>query len=99
MPAYRTICREHGFPEVVIDGFDPDLSVIPVTDKESYVKRFSVEQRCRGGKIPSRGVVIDESSGTSGAPNNWVRGRAERDDGRKLSIWACSRTSATSSCS
>jgi phenylacetate-CoA ligase len=84
VPAYATICREHGYPEVVIDGLDPDLSVLPVTDKESYVKRFSVEERCKGGKIPSRGVVIDESSGTSGAPNNWVRGQAERDDGRKL---------------
>lgn len=85
VPAYRTIWQEHGSPVVEAgDGLDPDLSVIPITDKESYVKRFSVEERCRGGRIPSRGVVIDESSGTSGEPNNWVRGSAERDDGRKL---------------
>jgi phenylacetate-CoA ligase len=85
VPAYRTVWEEHGRPEVaVVDGLDPDLSSIPVTDKESYVKRFSVEERCRNGRIPSRGVVIDESSGTSGEPNNWVRGAAERNDGRKL---------------
>jgi phenylacetate-CoA ligase len=84
VPAYRTVWQEHGCPEVVVHGLNPDLSVIPITDKESYVKRFSVEQRCRDGKIPSRGVVIDESSGTSGEPNNWVRGTAERDDARKL---------------
>jgi len=84
VPAYRTIWTEHGRPEVTLDGFDPDLSVLPVTDKESYVKRFSVEERCRRGTLPTRGVVIDESSGTSGEPNDWVRGAAEREDGRKL---------------
>jgi phenylacetate-CoA ligase len=68
VPAYRTVWQEHGCPEVQLDGLDPDLSVIPVTDKESYVKRFSVEERCREGKLPTRGVVIDESSGTSGEP-------------------------------
>jgi len=84
VPAYRTIWEEHGRPEVTLDGFDPVLSALPVTDKESYVKRFSVEERCRDGVLPARGVVIDESSGTSGEPNDWVRGAAERDDGRKL---------------
>jgi phenylacetate-CoA ligase len=84
VPAYRTIWEEHGRPEVTLRGLDPDLTTIPVVDKESYVKRFSVEERCRGGRIPPRGVVIDESSGTSGEPNDWVRGAEERDDGRKL---------------
>jgi phenylacetate-CoA ligase len=84
VPAYRTLWRERGSPRVELRGLNPDLSVIPVTDKESYVKRFSVEERCRGGSLPSRGVVIDESSGTSGEPSNWVRGAAERADGRKL---------------
>ena len=83
MPAYRTVWQEHA-TEVQLDGFDPDLSAIPITDKESYVKRFSVEERCREGKLPTRGVVIDESSGTSGESNDWVRGAAEREDGRKL---------------
>jgi phenylacetate-CoA ligase len=84
VPAYRTIWEEHGRPEVQLAGLDPDLSAIPITDKESYVKRFSIEERCRDGKLPTRGVVIDESSGTSGEPNDWVRGAAEREDGRKL---------------
>jgi phenylacetate-CoA ligase len=33
---------------------------------------------------PLRGVVIDESSGTSGEASNWVRGSEERSDGRRL---------------
>ena len=77
VPAYREFLREHGDPPVRARGLNPDLTAIPVTDKDNYVRRFSVEDRCRGGAIPRAGVVIDESSGTSGRPNNWVRGPAE----------------------
>jgi phenylacetate-CoA ligase len=55
------------------------LSLLPVTTKENYVKKYDIESRCFGGRIPSKGVVIDESSGSTGAPNNWVRGPEERD--------------------
>ena len=84
VPAYRAFLDEHGGGEVVLHGLRPDLSAIPITDKENYVKRWSVEERCRGGRIPLRGVVVDESSGTSGEPSNWVRGPDERADGRRL---------------
>ena len=80
VPAYRDFVAAHGTPKVRARGFDPDLTTIPVTDKDNYVRRYSVEERCVGGAIPPRGVVVDESSGTSGAPNNWVRGPEERTD-------------------
>jgi phenylacetate-CoA ligase len=57
---------------------------VPVTDKSNYVLKYSVEDRCLNGRIPARGVIIDESSGSSGAPNNWVRGRTEREAVRRL---------------
>ncbi|MEA3191123.1 MAG: hypothetical protein QOD77_1705 [Thermoplasmata archaeon] len=79
VPAYRDFLARHGDPEVPFRGWIPDLSVVPVTDKGNYVKAFSIEARCKGGAIPGKGVMVDESSGTSGMPNNWVRGRAERD--------------------
>jgi phenylacetate-CoA ligase len=50
---------------------------LPVTDKTSYVKAFSTEDRCLDGRIPMVGTEIDESSGSSGTPYNWVRSRAE----------------------
>jgi phenylacetate-CoA ligase len=84
VPAYRRFLEEYGGGEVVLHGLRPDFSAIPTTDKTSYVKRFPIEERCRGGRIPLRGVVVDESSGTSGEPNNWVRGPEERADGRRL---------------
>lgn len=83
-PAYRSLLASHPGASVTFDGLAPDFSNLPVMDKESYVKRFSVEERCRGGKLPDRGVTIDESSGTSGTPNNWVRGIEERADMRLM---------------
>jgi phenylacetate-CoA ligase len=78
VPAYRDFLRAHGDPRPRARWLRPDLTGVPVTDKESYVKRYRIEERCRGGRIPAAGVVVDESSGTSGAPNNWVRGLEER---------------------
>ncbi len=50
---------------------------IPETDKNNYVRAFSAAERCAGGSIPARHVVVDESSGSTGVPYNWVRSRAE----------------------
>jgi phenylacetate-CoA ligase len=83
VPAYRDFVREHG-GGVTVRRWRPDFSRVPVTTKENYVRRYPVEERCVGGCLPARGAVIDESSGTSGEPSNWVRGPEERDDARKL---------------
>lgn len=56
------------------------LSDLPIMTKENYVKKYSIEERCYDGTIPASGVVIDESSGSSGVPNNWVRSAEERED-------------------
>ena len=56
------------------------LAALPIMTKENYVKKYSIEERCYDGRIPAAGVVIDESSGSSGVPNNWVRSAEERND-------------------
>ena len=83
VPAYRDFVREHG-GDVTVRRWQPSFSRVPVTTKENYVRRYPVEERCVGGRLPMRGAVIDESSGTSGEPSNWVRGPEERADARKL---------------
>ena len=69
VPAYREFLREHGAenPQAFED--------IPPMDKANYIKRWPLEMLCQGGKLPTRGAVIDESSGSSGTASNWVRGR------------------------
>ncbi|HKT45795.1 MAG TPA: hypothetical protein VJQ85_13420 [Gaiellaceae bacterium] len=83
VPAYAAFVARYG-GSVRVHGLTPDFSRVPETSKENYVKRWSVEERCVGGRLPERGAVIDESSGTSGEPSKWVRGPEERRDGRKL---------------
>jgi phenylacetate-CoA ligase len=77
VPAYRAYLRQR---EVSVEGLVPAaiLDKLPETDKRSYVDRYSLEDRCRDGKIPFRGTTIDESSGSTGTPYNWIRSEAER---------------------
>lgn len=80
VPAYRQyIDGLGGRPEILLDHVTvPDLTSIPEMDKDSYVKKYGQEERLQGGKLPSRGVMVDESSGSSGTPTSWVRGYTER---------------------
>lgn len=77
-PAYQKFLKHNKFEELKISGLTPLLSEIPATDKANYIKKYSIEDRCVGGCFPAGGIMIDESSGTSGTPNNWVRGNFER---------------------
>jgi phenylacetate-CoA ligase len=58
--------------------FHSRWGAIPTT-KENYVKQYGIESRCYGGQIPP-GAIVDESSGSSGLPSNWVRSRREQAD-------------------
>jgi phenylacetate-CoA ligase len=50
------------------------------TDKESYIKAFPTEARCLGKQLPAADTMIDESSGSTGTPFNWIRSLRERRD-------------------
>lgn len=75
-PAYRAFLKAESY--LPRNGWE--LAAVPVMTKENYVKTFSIAERCYDGRIPATGVVIDESSGSSGLPNNWVRSAEERAD-------------------
>jgi phenylacetate-CoA ligase len=68
------------------------FQLVPPTDKETFVKRYRVEDRCWGGTLPTRGVTVDESSGSTGNPTNWVRGWDERMDTKALLQFSFSAT-------
>ena len=78
VPAYKEFLINCKNCEVELKGWDPDFYNIPPMNKELYIKKYSIESRCLDGVMPAAGVMIDESSGTSGTPNNWVRGFEER---------------------
>lgn len=56
-----------------------DLESYTPTSKDAFVRRYSEEHRCWGGRIERVGTVVDESSGSSGTPFNWMRSKQELD--------------------
>ena len=77
VPAYRRFVREQG---IRADEAWPlgILHTLPETDKPSYIDRYSLEDRCVDGRFPFPGTTIDESSGSTGKPYDWIRGQRER---------------------
>jgi phenylacetate-CoA ligase len=86
VPAYRAFVEAHGIRPAM------RFEDLPIMDKPSYVHRFPLPSTCRGGVLPMRGGVIDESSGSSGTANNWVRGPAERRATRRQIQYAARAT-------
>ena len=86
VPAYADFVAMQGWP-LGSDGKvasrtarrDPAawLATLPMTDKHTYIDRYCLAQRCRGGVVPTVDAELDESSGSSGTPYTWVRGAAE----------------------
>ena len=80
VPAYRGHLESH--------GLDPSriatLRELPETDKASYIDANPLPTRCLDGRLPLVGTTIDESSGSTGTPYNWVRSRKERDHVRRM---------------
>ena len=70
VPAYAQFLARHNW-----QGGDP-----PEIDKENYIKPYAIEQRCVDGTMPLSEVAIDESSGSTGTPYNWVRTARERHE-------------------
>lgn len=76
--------RVPAYMQLISEAHDGSRFEIPVTDKENYIKRFTIDERCTGGRIPLGGVVFDESSGSSGIPTNWVRCLREREENQRI---------------
>jgi len=73
VPAYREFLMGAGLPSP-----PADFERLPVMSKDSYVRAYPTDRRCVGGRFLTPGVAIDESSGSTGRPYNWVRGIHER---------------------
>lgn len=71
VPAYRDFLLERGAEHA------RRLRDFPETDKHNYASVYDEESRCQEGRLHRPGVIVDESSGSSGKPYNWVRGPRE----------------------
>ncbi|MCK5126144.1 MAG: phenylacetate--CoA ligase family protein [candidate division Zixibacteria bacterium] len=70
VPAYRDLIKKSN-----LQG-----KIIPETDKKNYIDKYPPHERCAGGIIPHKHIMIDESSGSTGTPYNWIRSLKERHD-------------------
>ncbi|NOT12494.1 MAG: phenylacetate--CoA ligase family protein [Methylococcaceae bacterium] len=73
VPAYRDFLAKHG-----LQSPDVPFEKLPVMSKKNYIGNYSLNDRCAGGSFCCQHVSIDESSGSTGMPYNWVRGLDER---------------------
>ena len=75
MPAYAQFLSDNDYVFRILE-----LDAFPETTKENYVQRYPFAERCRHGRIPIAGTVVDESAGSSGTPFNWLRSERELRD-------------------
>lgn len=83
VPAYKKFLSQHNY-KINFNGLIPNFDKLPVINKENYIKEYTIADRCKKGKIPTKGIIIDESSGSSGIPTNWVRGSGERKANKRV---------------
>ncbi len=67
VPAYQEFLQEKGWSPKTKDAKEIFLS-LPVMDKPNYILPYPIEARCLNGEFFQEGVVIDESSGSTGVP-------------------------------
>ncbi len=78
VPAYRDYLSHHPHAGPKVTMRRVTLSDVPEMDKTQYIKQYPMLDKLMNGKLPKRGVMFDESSGSSGTPTSWVRGPKER---------------------
>ncbi|MFC7733302.1 phenylacetate--CoA ligase family protein [Actinomadura keratinilytica] len=71
VPAYRDFLRRSGARR------PRRLADFPETSKRNYAGVYDEASRCQEGRLHRPGVIVDESSGSTGKPYNWVRGPRE----------------------
>ncbi len=78
VPAYHDFMSKHKYSGPRVAARHVSLGDVPEMDKTSYIKKYRLTDKLWYGDLPVTGVMFDESSGSSGTPTSWVRGRKER---------------------
>jgi phenylacetate-CoA ligase len=78
VPAYGDFLKDKPHHGPVAGLRSVSLNDVPEMDKATYIKQYPLLDKLVHGELPKRGVMFDESSGSSGTPTSWVRGSKER---------------------
>jgi phenylacetate-CoA ligase len=83
-PAYKDYMSKQSYNGPRITARGATLADVPEIDKASYIKQYYLTEKLTDGLLPKSGVMLDESSGSSGKPTSWARGRKERRFTRRI---------------
>jgi phenylacetate-CoA ligase len=83
IPAYKSFLLENVCDAATIHNYENFITSVPIMDKQNYVLKYSIADRCINGEFPSSGS-IDESAGSSGKAIMWVRSEKEERNIQKL---------------
>jgi len=84
VPAYRSFMSKKDFGGPHIGAGGARLNDTPEIDKTTYIKQYYLTEKLTDGVLPGAGVMLDESSGSSGKPTSWARGAKERRFTRRI---------------
>ncbi len=84
VPAYKDYMSKQNYGGPHITAHGATLADVPEIDKASYIKQYYLTEKLTDGVLPKRGVMLDESSGSSGKPTSWARGAKERRFTRRI---------------
>ncbi len=71
VPAYKDFLKKHSVDSTKITTYEA-FQEVPLTDKESYLMQYPLDQLCLDGNL-SQTNIISSSSGSSGKPFYWPR--------------------------
>jgi len=71
VPAYGRFLADQGIDAASIRG-PADLARLPLATKENYIRRYSLAELVRGGRLESCDMLA-QSSGSTGEPSFWPR--------------------------
>ncbi|NSW95211.1 MAG: hypothetical protein HPY62_10945, partial [Bacteroidales bacterium] len=70
VPAYRRFLEQNNIDPGKIKNIDDFNRLVPQTNKNNYVRSYSLAERCINGQFPEK-ISLEESSGTSGESAFW----------------------------
>src|SRR3989344_3595939 len=77
VPGYRRFLKSKNFDPGLIKNLE-DFKKLPITDKKSYLQKYSLGDLFCEGKFPP---IVYASSGSSGKPTFWFRGDEQETRG------------------
>lgn len=83
VPAYKEFLRKEKVDHIKIHTVDDFKRYVPIIDKENYISQYPLVDLCLDGSL-SKNRIISGSSGSSGVPFFWPRGRDQDQEGMAM---------------